>query len=61
MRSLINTWCETRFHLLRMVLRSFIKHNTTEQRRIQEVSLGGAILVIFDSQVSSPVHYCKRD
>ena len=32
-----------------------------EQGRIQPVSLGGAISVIFGSQVSSPVHYCKRD
>jgi len=30
MHSLINTCCETHFHLLRMVLRPFMKHNTTE-------------------------------
>jgi len=30
MHSLVNNCCETHFHLLRMVLRSFIRHNTTE-------------------------------
>jgi len=30
MHSLTNSCCETHFHLLRMVLRSFIRHNTTE-------------------------------
>jgi len=29
MYSLINNCCETNFHLLRMVLRSFAGHNTT--------------------------------
>jgi len=28
MHSLTNNYCEAHFHLLRMVLRSFIKHNT---------------------------------
>jgi len=31
------------------------------QGRIHSVSLGGAISVIFGSQVSLRVHYCKRD
>jgi len=30
MHSLINNCCETNFHLLCMVLRLFIRHNTTE-------------------------------
>jgi len=30
MHSVINNWCETHFHLVRMVLRSFVRHNTTE-------------------------------
>jgi len=29
MRSLINNYCETHFHLLRMVSRSFIRHIIT--------------------------------
>ena len=36
--------------------------NTSKQGQIQAVSLGGgAISVIFASEVSLPVHYCKRD
>ena len=31
------------------------------QGRIQPVSLGGAMLVIFGSQVSLRVHYCEKD
>jgi len=31
LHSLINTCCKTHFQLLRMALRSFIRHNTTEQ------------------------------
>jgi len=34
--------------------------NHVDQGRIQPVSLGGAISVIFCSQVSLRVHYCKR-
>jgi len=30
MHLLINNCCETHFHFLRMVLRSFIRYNTTE-------------------------------
>jgi len=30
MHSLVNNCCETHFHLLRMVLRSFVRHSTTE-------------------------------
>jgi len=30
MHSLINDCCETHFHLLRMFLRSFIRHNITD-------------------------------
>jgi len=29
MHSLINNYCETHFHFLRMVLRSFIRHTVT--------------------------------
>jgi len=34
-------------------------HSISEPGRIQPVKLGGAVSVIFGSQVSLRVHYCK--
>ena len=40
----------------------FVAHTAySAQGRIQPISLGGATSVMFGSQVSSPVHFCKRD
>jgi len=39
----------------------FLKLLSSNQGRIQPVSLRGAISVIFGSQVSLRVYYCKRD